>query len=127
MMIERPEYLRRLIEFRDANLIKVVTGIRRCGKSTLLLLYQDYLRRCGVPDERIIAINFEDLAYEELLNYRALYDYVKGRLVPGKKNYVFLDEVQAVRDFQRAVDSLYIQPDVDLYVTGSKWRGTSKP
>lgn len=118
-MIARDEYLQKLIDLRDTDLIKVVTGIRRCGKSTLFKLYQDYLKSNGVFEEQIISINFEDLAYEELLNYRSLYDHVKSRLVPGKMNYVFLDEIQAVDQFQKAADSLYIQNNVDLYITGS--------
>ncbi len=118
-MIARDEYLQKLIDLRDTDLIKVVTGIRRCGKSTLFKLYQDYLRSNGVSDEQIISINFEDLAYEDLLSYRSLYDHVKSRLVPEKMNYVFLDEIQAVDKFQRAADSLYIQENVDLYITGS--------
>ena len=118
-MIARDEYLQKLIDLRDTDLIKVVTGIRRCGKSTLFKLYQDYLKSNGVSNEQIISINFEDLAYEELLNYRSLYDHVKSRLVSEKMNYVFLDEIQAVDQFQKATDSLYIQDNVDLYITGS--------
>lgn len=118
-MIARDEYLQKLIDLRDTDLIKVVTGIRRCGKSTLFKLYQDYLKSNGVSEEQIISINFEDLAYEELLNYRSLYDYVKSRLIPEKMNYVFLDEIQVVDQFQKAADSLYIQNNVDLYITGS--------
>ncbi|TQS84406.1 ATP-binding protein [Candidatus Methanomassiliicoccus intestinalis] len=118
-MIARDEYLQKLIDLRDTDLIKVVTGIRRCGKSTLFKLYQDYLKSNGVSNEQIISINFEDLAYEELLNYRSLYDHVKSRLISEKMNYVFLDEIQAVDQFQKAADSLYIQDNVDLYITGS--------
>lgn len=118
-MIARPEYLNKLIDFKDTHLIKIVTGIRRSGKSTLFELYQDYLRQCGISDERIIAINFEDLAYFELLDYMKLYQYIKERLVPNQKNYIFLDEIQMVPEFQRVVDSLYIQKNVDLYITGS--------
>lgn len=118
-MIARDEYLQKLIDLRDTDLIKVVTGICRCGKSTLFKLYQDHLKSNGVSEEQIISINFEDLAYEELLNYHSLYDHVKSRLVPGKMNYVFLDEIQAVDQFQKAADSLYIQDNVDLYITGS--------
>lgn len=118
-MIARDEYLQKLIDLRDTDLIKVLTGIRRCGKSTLFKLYQDYLKSNGVSNEQIISINFEDLAYEELLNYRSLYDHVKSRLISEKMNYVFLDEIQAVDQFQKAADSLYIQDNVDLYITGS--------
>ena len=118
-MIARDEYLQKLIDLRDTDLIKVVTGISRCGKSTLFKLYQDYLKSNGVSNEQIISINFEDLAYEELLNYRSIYDHVKSRLISEKMNYVFLDEIQAVDQFQKAADSLYIQDNVDLYITGS--------
>lgn len=118
-MIKRPEYLSELIGFRDTRLIKVITGIRRCGKSTLFELYQEYLREHDVPEARIIHINFEDIAHESLLNYRALYDYVIERLDAGGMNYVFLDEIQAVDQYQKAVDSLYIRRNVDLYITGS--------
>ncbi|WP_400204224.1 AAA family ATPase [Candidatus Methanomassiliicoccus intestinalis] len=88
-MIARGEYLQKLIDLRDTDLIKFVTGIRRCGKSTLFKLYQDYLKSNEVSNEQIISINFEDLAYEELLNYRSLYDHVKSRLISEKMNYVF--------------------------------------
>lgn len=119
MLIRRTEYLNKLIAFRDKQLIKVVTGIRRCGKSTLLGIYQDYLREQGVTDEQIISINFEDIDYEELTDYKKLYAYLKEKLVKGKMTYIFLDEVHHINDFPRVVDSLYIKPDVDIYITGS--------
>ena len=118
-MIERKEYLNRLIAGREKKVIKVVTGVRRCGKSTLFQLYIDYLKSTGVTDDQIISVNLEDLDYEHLLNYKALYEYVKERLRKDKYTYVFLDEVQNCRDFERAVDSLYIKPNVDVYITGS--------
>jgi predicted AAA+ superfamily ATPase len=93
--------------------------VRRCGKSTLFQLYIDYLKSTGVTDDQIISVNLEDLDYEHLLNYKALYEYVKERLRKNKYTYVFLDEVQNCRDFERAVDSLYIKPNVDVYITGS--------
>lgn len=108
-MIQRPEYLNKLIAFKDKQLIKVITGIRRCGKSTLLEFYQEYLKEHDTADEQIISINFEDLDYEELTDYRKLYAYLKERLVSGKMTYVFLDEVQHVSDFPKVVDSLYIK------------------
>ena len=108
MLVERKEYLNKLIAFRDKQIIKVVTGIRRCGKSTLLEMYQDYLRKQGILPEQIISINFEDLAFEDLLDYRSLYQYVKSHLLPDQKMYVFLDEIQKVASFEKAVDSLYI-------------------
>lgn len=119
MLLQRREYLNKLIAFRDKQLIKIVTGIRRCGKSTLLELYQDWLKQQGVEERQIISINFEDIDYEELTDYKKLYSYLKERLVPGKMTYIFLDEIQHVEDFPRVVDSLFIRKNVDLYVTGS--------
>lgn len=118
-MVERTEYLQQLKSWKDEQVIKVVTGIRRCGKSTLLSQYQDYLKQSGIPDEQIISINFEELEYEDLLDYRKLYAYLKERLVVGKTTYIFLDEIQKVPSFQKVVDSLYVKPGVDLYITGS--------
>ena len=118
-MIERKEYLDRLIASREKNIIKVVTGVRRCGKSTLFQLYIDYLKSTGVTDDQIISVNLEDIDYESLLNYKALYGYVKERLQKNKYTYVFLDEVQNCKDYEKAVDSLYIKPNVDVYITGS--------
>ena len=118
-MVERTEYLQQLKAWKDEQVIKVVTGIRRCGKSTLLSQYQDYLKQSGIPDEQIISINFEELEYEDLLDYRKLYAYLKERLVVGKTTYIFLDEIQKVPSFQKVVDSLYVKPGVDLYITGS--------
>ena len=119
MMIQRKEYLKKLIAFRDKQLIKVVTGVRRCGKSTLLKMYQEWLREQGVEASRIISINFEDIDYEELTDYRKLYDYLKGHLNPERMTYIFLDEIQNVADFPKVVDSLYIKNNVDIYMTGS--------
>ena len=118
-MIERKEYLQKLIQWKDEQVIKVVTGMRRCGKSTLLMQYQDYLKSIGVEDDQIIAINFEDLEYEELCEYKVLYDYLKERLLSDKTTYIFLDEIQKVPQFEKVVDSLYIKSDTDIYITGS--------
>ena len=118
-MVERKEYLERLIQWKDEQVIKVVTGIRRCGKSTLLLQYQKWLKINGISDEQIISINFEELEYEELQDYRKLYVYIKEHLCEGKKTYIFLDEIQKVPSFEKIVDSLYVKPDVDIYITGS--------
>ncbi|MDR2519724.1 MAG: ATP-binding protein [Eubacteriaceae bacterium] len=118
-MIARQEYLENLISFRDKQLIKVVTGIRRCGKSTLFELYQDYLRSDGVADEQILSVYLEDGEFEDIENSKQLYAYVQERLLPDKKMYIFLDEVQRVTDFQKAVDSLYIKKNCDVYITGS--------
>lgn len=119
-MVNRKEYLEKLKKLKDKQIIKVVTGVRRCGKSTLLKQFKDYLmNECSVTQEQIIFINFEDLAYEHLLDYKALYQYITERLCENKKNYIFLDEIQAVSNFQKTVDSLFIKDNVDLYITGS--------
>lgn len=117
--INRQEYLDFLIRNKDRPIIKVVSGIRRCGKSTLFEIYRDYLLENGVAPEQLIFINFEELDYEELTDYRKLYNYLKSLLLPDRKNYIFLDEIQHVAQFEKAVDSLYIQKNVDLYITGS--------
>lgn len=118
-MVIRKEYLSRLLAWKDEQIIKVVTGIRRCGKSTLLKQFQDHLLEEGVSQEQIISINFEDLDYEDLLDYKALYAYIKQRLCPDKMTYIFLDEIQKVDSFQKAVDSLFIKENTDIYITGS--------
>ena len=118
-MVIRKDYLDKLIMWKDHEIIKVITGIRRCGKSTLLMQFQDYLRDSGVMDEQIISINFEDLKFEALLDYRSLYEYVEDKIITGKKMYIFLDEIQKVSDFEKTVDSLYIKENVDVYITGS--------
>ena len=118
-MVKRTEYLNQLKKWKDKDVIKVVTGIRRCGKSTLLTLFQKELEQCGVLQDQILSLNFENIAYEDLLDYKALYQYVTERLHKTKTTYVFLDEIQMVPDFQKAVNSLYIQKNVDLYITGS--------
>ena len=117
--INRDKYLSILKSFKDQQIIKVITGIRRCGKSTLLEIYQDYLRNNGIKEEQIISINFENADYEELLDRKKLHKYIKDKLVTGEKTYVFLDEIQNVIEFEKTVDSLFINKDVDLYITGS--------
>ena len=118
-MVERKEYLERLFQWKDEQVIKVITGIRRCGKSTLLLQYQAWLKANGVSADQIVSVNFEELEYEELLDYRKLYEYLKNHLCVGKKTYIFLDEIQKVTAFEKVVDSLYVKPDIDIYITGS--------
>ncbi|MDR3585580.1 MAG: ATP-binding protein [Desulfosporosinus sp.] len=118
-MILREDYLNKLIKLKDTKIIKVITGIRRCGKSTLLEMFREYLLQNGVQKEQITAINFEDMDYSELTDYKLLYSYLKERLIPNKMNYIFLDEIQLVESYQKAVDSLYIKENVDLYITGS--------
>lgn len=117
--IERKEYLEKLIAFRDKQVIKIITGVRRCGKSTLMELFQDYLKSQGVLEEQIVAVNLEDYDFYELRNPKKLYTYIKERLVQGKMTYIFLDEIQHCEEFPEVVDSLHIKKDVDIYLTGS--------
>lgn len=119
-LIKRKEYLQQLINWRDKKVIKVITGVRRCGKSTLMDLYKSCLLEQGVANEQIISINFEDYDYIDLLEPRNFYAYVKERILSdGRMTYFFFDEIQNVKDFERVVDSLYIKPNVDIYITGS--------
>lgn len=118
-MIERPSYLEELISFKEKDLIKIVTGIRRCGKSTLFDLYIEYLIANGVNKNQIIRMNLEDYEFNDIIDYNDLYQYIASRLQSDSMNYVFIDEVQKVIDFQKACDSLYIKKNVDLYITGS--------
>lgn len=118
-IIERKEYLDKLIAFRDKQIIKIITGVRRCGKSTLMELFQDYLRSNGVSEEQIVSVNLEDFDFYELRDPAKLHSYIKERLSKDKMTYVFLDEVQHCIDFPRVADSLYIKKNVDLYITGS--------
>ena len=119
-IISRDDYLNKLIAFKDKQLIKVITGIRRCGKSTIMEIYQDYLQKeMKVTNEQIIAINLEDYDFYDMRDPKKLYAYIKERLLPDQMNYIFLDEIQQCEDFPRVVDSLYIKNNVDLYVTGS--------
>ena len=117
-MIARPQYIRWLERWKDEPVIKVVTGLRRCGKSSMLKLFQDHLREDGISESNILSINFESLDEEYPMEAKPLYDYVVQSISSGT-NYVFLDEVQHVRDFERAVDALALREDVDLYITGS--------
>ena len=118
-MVRRAEYLHQLQEWKDEQVIKVVTGIRRCGKSTLLSQYQEFLLENGVAAEQIISINFEELEYEDLTDYKKLYGYITEHLCQGKMTYIFLDEIQKVPSFEKVVDSLYIKKGTDIYITGS--------
>jgi predicted AAA+ superfamily ATPase len=118
-LIARPQYLDQLIGFRDKDLIKVVTGIRRCGKSTLFDLYEEYLRSQGVSGQQIIRLNLEMPEYHGMQTYMQLYDHVKAQLLSDRMNYILIDEVQTVPEFQRAVDGLYVRKNCDVYITGS--------
>ena len=117
-MIDRPQYLRALRRWKDKQMIKVITGIRRCGKSTLMELFQAELRLDGVPDSQIIAVNLEDFANIELRDPMKLHAYILSR-AGNERAYVFLDEIQKVAAFEKVVDSLYVKPDIDIYITGS--------
>lgn len=117
-MIERVEYLEKIKKWKDKDVIKVVTGIRRCGKSTLFDLYIEYLKSIGIKEDHIISINLESLDYT-FNNYKELYDYVINLIKDKEKYYVFLDEIQNLSDFQRVVDALYIKKNIDVYITGS--------
>lgn len=118
-MVTRKRYIEKLKKLKDKQIIKVITGVRRCGKSTLLKQFIAYLKTCGVPDSRIISLNFENVNNEHLLEYHALHSYVSERLSPDEMTYVFLDEIQTVNNFQKAVDSLFVMDNVDIYITGS--------
>ena len=117
--IDRKEYLDFLVKSKDRQIIKVVSGVRRCGKSTLFEIYKDFLLENGVEKNQIISINFEDMDYEELTDYKKLYEYIKSKMIGDKKNYIFLDEIQHVDKFEKVVDSLFIKENTDLYITGS--------
>lgn len=117
--INRDAYLNWLIRHKDKQIIKVVSGVRRCGKSTLFSIYRDYLLQNGINKSQIIMLNFEDVEYEELSDYRLLYDYIKALLLPDRMNYIFLDEIQHVEQFEKAVDSLFLKKNCDVYITGS--------
>lgn len=118
-MIERKEYLKQLLSWKDQSIIKVLTGIRRCGKSTILKLYQEYLLNNGIDPSQIISINFEELEYEDLQDYKKLYQYIKDKLVENKMMYIFLDEIQNVPSYEKVVDSLHVKENIDIYITGS--------
>ncbi len=117
--IKRTAYINQLLKWRDKHVIKIITGIRRCGKSTLMMQFQQQLRDKRVSEKQIISVNLEDLAFENLKDYRELYRYITARMESGKMNYIFLDEIQSVDMFQKAIDSLFLKDNVDIYLTGS--------
>ena len=119
MEIKRDFYLNKLIGHKKNGMVKIITGVRRCGKSVLMQLYAEELLASGVDRSRIISINFEDFDYHDLRDPQTLYNYVNDRLQAGGMNYVFLDEIQHVGDYADVVDALYIKENVDLYITGS--------
>ncbi len=119
MLIKRKEYLEKLISLKDKKIIKIITGVRRCGKSTLMDIFKNYLLQNGISKKNIISINCEDYDYSDLREPDKLYTYIKNKLDSKKQNYIFLDEIQHVKDFPRVVDSLFIKNNVDIYITGS--------
>jgi len=118
-LIERKQYMQTLRNLKDQNIIKVITGVRRCGKSTLLEMFANELLQKGIEQAQIQFLNFEDLDTLAIGDIFQIHTNIKERLVPDKMNYIFLDEVQNVKDFQRLVDSLYIKKNCDVYITGS--------
>ncbi len=118
-LIERKQYMQQLRNLKDQNVIKVISGVRRCGKSTLLMMFAETLIQSGIDRKQIQFYNFEDLDTLAIGNIYQIHTYIKERLVDDKPNYIFLDEIQNVAEFQRLVDSLYIKPNVDVYITGS--------
>lgn len=115
-MIERKSYLDWLKKWKDKQIIKVVSGVRRCGKSTLFTMFETFLIQNGVEEIQIIHINFKDLEYEDLTNYKSLYQYIQKRLLPNQMNYIFLDEVQNVECFEKTVNSLFLKENCDIYL-----------
>lgn len=119
MLVKRKEYLDKLIALKDKKVIKIITGVRRCGKSTLMEIFKTYLLENGVDEKNIISINFEDYDFYDLRDPSKLHSYIKEKLDSKTQNYIFLDEIQHVEDFPRVVDSLFIKNNVDIYITGS--------
>ena len=118
-LIDRPEYLKQLIENKDVDLVKVVTGIRRCGKSSLLDLFHQYLLENGVSDDHIIHMNLESLRYRNLSSYLSFYDYISENISKDGKTYLLFDELQVVERWETAIESFRLDYDVDIYITGS--------
>lgn len=118
-LINRPEYLKQLIENKDIDLVKIITGIRRCGKSSLLDLFHQYLLQTGVSEDHIIHLNLESLHYRNLADYLSFYDYVSKRIPSNGKVYLMFDELQAVEHWEKAIESFRLDFDVDIYITGS--------
>lgn len=118
--VNRPEYLDFLKRWQNRQIIKVVSGVRRAGKSTLFYLFRNYLKEHEeVKEEQFISINFENMKYDNLRNAQNLYDYLENKILPDQMNYIFLDEIQHVKEFERVVDSLFLKDNVDIYLTGS--------
>ena len=118
-LINRPQYLNQLIQNKDVDLVKIVTGIRRCGKSSLLDLFHRYLSEHGVPESRIIHMNLESLRYRSLTDYLSFYDFVSARISKDGRTYLIFDELQTVAHWEKAIESFRLDFDVDIYITGS--------
>jgi len=118
-MVAREIYLKKLRLLRDQDLIKVITGVRRCGKSTLLDAFRNELLESGVGSDNIVFFNFEERENIKFGDWTALYDEIMSKISPNRKNYVFLDEVQLITDFEKLVDGLFVKKNIDLYITGS--------
>ena len=118
-LIPRNNYLDFLIRNRDLKIIKVITGVRRCGKSTLFTLFKKYLLANAISKEQIIDINFESIDFDNLLDYKALHQYILDKTTSDKMHYIFLDEIQHVDKFERVVNSLFLKDNLDIYITGS--------
>lgn len=118
-LINRPEYLNQLIQNKDVDLVKIVTGIRRCGKSSLLDLFHQHLLNHGVADSNIIHMNLESLRYRDLKDYLVFYDYVSEHIAKSGKTYLIFDELQVIEHWEKAIESFRLDFDVDIYITGS--------
>jgi len=116
---KRKKYLAQLAMWREEKMIKVITGIRRCGKSTLFELYIEQLKADGVSDDQIVLVNLEDEDYSDLLDYKKLHEYIKSRILKDKWMYIFIDEIQNCNNYEKAVSSLYLKKNLDIYLTGS--------
>lgn len=118
-LIKREEYLNKIISYKDKKIIKVITGIRRCGKSTLLKEYKEYLISTGIPEKNIIFINFDDNSYSNILNPDTLHSYVLEKYHDNEMNYILFDEIKNVPEFQKCINSLFLKDNIDIYIIGS--------
>lgn len=118
IFIDRKECFNFLLRHKDKQVIKFISGIKGCGRTTLFDIYKDYLKKTGISKEQFISINLEDISYQDK-NYKELYFYIKNKLIEGKMTYIFLDEIQNCKNFEKMVDSLFVQPNVDIYITVS--------
>lgn len=121
-MIKRPIYLKKMIEAKDNEFVKIITGVRRCGKSSLLALFADYLKENGTDEKHIIRINYEEFQYQELTDGNRLHEYLKEQIVDEERYYLLMDEVQEINEWAKVINSIRVSYSVDLYVTGSNSR-----